>query len=78
MEKSDDLLWSIRRTIVPVVAGFLLSQAARVGFDIPEADLVGVLESLVTGVYYIVVRLAEERVPALGVMLGGARRPRYE
>jgi len=74
---TTDLLYSIRRTVVPIVAGFLLSQAARVGFDIPQDDLVGVLESLVTGAYYIVVRLAEERLPALGLLLGATRRPTY-
>jgi len=72
-----DLLLSLRRTLVPVAAGYLLSQAARVGFAIPADQLVGVLEAIVTGAYYSAVRIAELRWPALGVLLGAARQPTY-
>jgi len=73
----SDLLYSIRRTFVPLIVGFLLAQAARVGFDIPAEDLTGVVESLVTGVYYAVVRVAETYWPPIGVLLGATRQPTY-
>jgi hypothetical protein len=76
-EQKRDLERSIRRTLVPIVAGFLLSQAARVGLSIPESDLVGVLEAIVTGAYYSVVRILEMRYPQVGVLLGALSTPRY-
>jgi hypothetical protein len=72
-----NLLVSLRRTLVPVLVGFLLSQAARAGFDIPAEQLTGVLEALVTGSYYAVVRIAEQYAPALGILLGASKQPRY-
>lgn len=72
-----DLVLSIRRTIVPLIVGFILAQGARWGFDIPPSDLTGVIESLVTGVYYTLVRLAETYWPQLGVLLGGRSQPEY-
>ena len=72
-----NLLVSLRRTLVPVAVGFLLAQAARVGFDIPAEDLTGVLEALVTGSYYAVVRIAEQYAPALGILLGASKQPHY-
>ena len=72
-----DLLTSLRRTLVPIVVGFLLSQAARAGFSIPAEQLTGVIEALVTGSYYAVVRIVEQYWPAAGVLLGASRQPRY-
>jgi len=72
-----NLLVSLRRTLVPVVVGFLISQAARAGLDIPAEELTGVLEALVTGGYYAVVRIAEQYAPALGILLGASKQPRY-
>ena len=72
-----NLLVSLRRTLVPVAVGFLLSQAARIGFDIPAEELTGVLEALVTGGYYAVVRIAEQYAPAVGILLGASKQPRY-
>ena len=72
-----NLLVSLRRTLVPVAVGFLISQAARAGLDIPAEELTGVLEALVTGGYYAVVRIAEQYAPALGILLGASKQPRY-
>jgi len=71
----DDLLVSIRRTVVPIVVGVLA--ASFVG---PHVDL-GALEHVVSGVvsavYYVVLRLVEGRVPAAGVLLGAKKQPTY-
>jgi hypothetical protein len=74
---NTDVLTSLRRTLVPIAVGFLLSQAARVGFDIPADQLTGVIEALVTGTYYSVVRILEVKFPGLGVLLGATRQPKY-
>ena len=73
-----DLLLSLRRTLVPVAVGFLLAQAARVGLDLPADQLTGVVEALITGVYYSVLRIVELRVPQVGILLGALQQPRYE
>lgn len=71
----DDLLVSIRRTIVPIIVGVLA--ATFVG---PHVDL-GALEHVVSGVvsavYYVVIRLVEGRNPAFGVLLGATKQPTY-
>lgn len=77
-DQKRDLEVSLRRTFVPIVAGFLLAQAARIGLDIPADDLTGVLEALVTGAYYAVLRIVELRYPQVGVLLGALAKPRYE
>lgn len=77
MSDQNDLLLSLRRTLVPVIVGFLLAQAARAGFDIPAEQLTGVIEALITGAYYAAVRIAEQYWPAVGVLLGASRQPRY-
>lgn len=73
----DDLWYSIRRTIVPIVVGYLLAQAARYGFHIPEEALTGVLEPIFAGAYYVVVRYLEMKFPQLGLMLGALKQPTY-
>lgn len=74
----DDLWYSIRRTLVPLVVGWLLAQAARYGFAIPEDALTGVLEPIFAGAYYVVVRWLEMKFPQLGVLLGALKQPYYE
>lgn len=76
-EKLEDLILSLRRTLVPIVVGFLLAQAVRAGFDIPAEELTGVVEAIITGLYYTVVRFFELRFPAAGIMLGAMKTPTY-
>ena len=73
----NDYLIAIIRTIVPAVVGLLIAQAARAGFDIPQAELVVVVEAFCIGVYYVAVRYAESIYPGLGVLLGVSREPSY-
>jgi hypothetical protein len=70
------------RTFVPygvgVVLGWLLLHTGlnlHGGF---EAGLDAVLVAAVINVYYIVIRLVEEKEPAIGVLLGATSRPVYE
>lgn len=75
--QENDILVSLRRTIVPIIVGFLLARAVRLGFDIPSESLTGVVEAVVTGVYYTVVRLIESVWPSAGALLGARKQPRY-
>jgi hypothetical protein len=74
---TSDLLLSLRRTLVPVVVGYLLARTARFGLNLPPEQLTGVVEALVTGGYYALIRVAESYWPAAGVLLGATRQPRY-
>ena len=76
-KNTDDLLLSLRRTLVPILVGFLLAQATRAGFAIPADQLTGVIEALITGTYYAIVRIVEVSWPAAGVLLGASKQPRY-
>ena len=71
----DDLLVSIRRTVVPIVVGVLSAS-----FLSPHVDLgalTHVVSGVVSAVYYVVVRLVEGRNPAFGVLLGAQKQPTY-
>lgn len=72
---------SVIRTVVPVIVGVLLGQAARIGLDLPAGAVTEVVTVVVTGAYYAVARLVEQRWPALGRVLLSAglsrRAPMY-
>ena len=75
MLNKDDLLVSLRRTLVPMVVG-LVGGSFLAGFVDPEA-LEKVVTGAVTAVYYLVVRLLESKMPAFGVLLGSRKQPVY-
>ncbi|ASU81494.1 hypothetical protein CDO52_00680 [Nocardiopsis gilva YIM 90087] len=56
---------SIVRTVVPVIVGVLLAQAARIGLDLPEGAMTEIVTVVVTATYYAVARLVEEHVSPL-------------
>lgn len=69
---------SLIRTLVPIVAGTLLALLARagLGIDVAGQEALGAwFESLFIGVYYLVVRLVETKVPQVGWLLGLAQTP---
>lgn len=69
---------SLIRTIVPVVAGAVISWLALVNLNIDtegQTALASLLTALLTGGYYIVVRLIETKVPQVGWLLGLAKTP---
>ncbi|RKS68994.1 hypothetical protein BZB76_6133 [Actinomadura pelletieri DSM 43383] len=75
------MLDSVIRTLVPLVAGLLLTQAAKLGLDISEGTVTELVTVLATAAYYILGRLTEARLPRLGgalLSLGLTRRvPNY-
>ncbi|CAL9431220.1 hypothetical protein SUDANB21_02055 [Streptomyces sp. enrichment culture] len=82
------LLPSVLRTLVPLVAGWIIVAVTGLGFSI-DSDVVQTAVALgVAGAYYVVFRIVErvaERVAwpawvqgAAGALLGWAKPPRYE
>ncbi len=75
MLNKDDLLVSLRRTLVPMIVG-LVAGSFLAGYVNPDA-LDEVVTGAVTAVYYLVVRLLESKIPAFGVLLGSRKQPVY-
>jgi uncharacterized membrane protein YfcA len=71
----DDLLVSIRRTLVPMIVG--LVAGSFLGPYVDPDSLEKVVTGLVTAVYYVGLRLLEGRNPAFGVLLGAKKQPTY-
>ena len=71
----DDLLVSIRRTVVPIVVGVLAATFLGPHVDLGASE--HVVSGVVSAVYYVVVRLVEGRNPAFGVLLGATKQPTY-
>lgn len=57
---------SIVRTVVPLVVAVVLGQAARAGLDLDDQAVTSIVTVVVGYLYYQVVRLVEQRVPAVG------------
>ncbi|MFE0270801.1 hypothetical protein ACFWZY_01475 [Streptomyces sp. NPDC058992] len=81
-----NLLASVLRTVVPVIAGALLTLTGAVGINVDSTQAAIVVTALVTAAYYLVFRLAEQAAARLrwawlrraaGVLLGWARPPQY-
>jgi len=68
---------SVRRTVVPALAGIVLAAAARANFDLPAEHVTGLIEAVFITVYYSTVRMVERYVPEAGVFLGAFIQPRY-
>lgn len=74
----NPLVASIIRTLIPLLAGQLLALLAAVGLNLDTAGqgaLTDWLGVTLAGVYYIIVRLVETKVPAVGWLLGLAKSP---
>lgn len=77
MTRNDQLV-ALVRTVVPAVVGLLLAAAAKANIDIDGGALNGIVDAVVIGVYYLVVRQLEKRWPKFGVLLGIPKQPTYQ
>lgn len=75
MLNKDDLLVSLKRTLIPVVVG-LVAGSFLAGYVDPDA-LEKVVSGAITAVYYLAVRLLEAKVPSFGLLLGSKKQPVY-
>lgn len=72
------LLTSIIRTVVPLVLAPLLTWAAKAGLDVDSTAIATLIGTVLTVIYYAVVRSLETIVkPAWGWLLGVAKVPAY-
>lgn len=72
-------LLSLVRTLAPIAAGWLITQALRLGVHVDSATIVSLLTAGFSAVYYAVFRWAELHISArFGWLLGYATPPQYE
>lgn len=73
-----DIIISLRRTIVPIVVGWIIAQLLRLGIDADASLLTPIFNELVIAVYYTLARLAESRWPGrTSILLGSLSQPHY-
>ncbi|MEW1700370.1 hypothetical protein [Streptomyces sp. NPDC091278] len=71
-------LLSLIRTIAPIVAGWLITQALRLGVEIDPGSVESLVTSAFAAIYYAAFRFAELRLsPKFGWLLGWSRPPEY-
>lgn len=79
VNNTNPLIASIIRQVVPLVVGWVLGTLASIGLNIDgpgQLWLTTAVTALVTGIYYIVIRLLETYVwPKLGWLIGLAKSP---
>ena len=69
---------SVVRTAVPVIVGAIVTLALKAQVELDTGVITQAVTTVVTVVYYAVVRTLETRFgPAWGWLLGYARAPRY-
>lgn len=76
----NDLVTSIIRTVTPSIVGAILAALTSAGINLDAqaaANLTGFLTALFGGLYYVIVRLLEQRNAKAGILLGKAKQPEY-
>lgn len=69
---------SVLRTVVPLLVGYFAAWPVAGWFGLQDDQVTSLVTLLVTAVYYLAVRLAEQYVePNIGWLLGWAGRPVY-
>lgn len=77
----SDLVPSLIRTWTPLAVGGVVSWAATQGISVSDSArsaLLVTLTAAISGGYYALVRLAEQKWPALGWLLGTPTQPSYD
>nr|WSY50628.1 hypothetical protein OG999_11230 [Streptomyces sp. NBC_00886] len=81
-----NLFVSFMRTVVPIVAGLVLTVLVRIGVTFDSAAVASVVTAVLTGAYYTVFRLLETFAVKIrnrplaavaGILLGWATPPDY-
>ncbi|OLT42478.1 hypothetical protein BJF87_24690 [Gordonia sp. CNJ-863] len=76
----NDTVTAYIRTYAPLIAGFVIGQAANIGLDLDTAQepLVAVITVTAGAAYYALARLVGRRYPKVeAVMLGSSKTPTY-
>ncbi|MCT9003864.1 hypothetical protein [Streptomyces rhizosphaerihabitans] len=81
-----NLFASFMRTVVPIVAGLVLTLLVHIGVDFSSASVASAVTALLTGLYYTTFRLLETLALKIrsrplatvaGILLGWATPPEY-
>ena len=76
-----DFVTSLIRTYVPIGVGALASYLVTRGIEIDanaQLGLVTFLTAVLQGVYYLIARILEARMPSIGgLLLGSSKKPEY-
>jgi hypothetical protein len=72
---SSDILVSLKRTLVPIIVGAVAASALKQWVDIVLFE--EIVASVISIVYYTVLRFLEVKVPAVGFLLGSRQQPVY-
>ena len=70
----SNLTIAIVRTVVPFIYSFLITW----GIQVDEAELAGLLTTVIGGGLHAVISTVERRFPAAGWLLGKAKAPAYD
>lgn len=76
----SDVVPSLIRTWTPIGVGAVISWAATQGLSVSDSTksgLVALLTAVISGAYYALVRVAEQKWPQLGWLLGSPSQPSY-
>lgn len=76
----NDTFIGLIRTWVPIAVGAVIAWLATAGLQLDketQAAAVVALTGLIQAAYYTVVRLLENKYPAVGWLLGKAKTPTY-
>jgi len=68
---------SLRRTVIPLVAGWAITYLVKVGADIDHGVAGLWLQGLITTLYYGAIRFIEMSKPKAGILIGGVAPPTY-
>ena len=77
----NDLVIATIRTAVPSFIGTFVLLLTHYGIELDEAGVAGLTAfviSLATAAYYLLVRVAAKKWPALELLLGVAKKPEYK
>lgn len=77
----NDLVISTIRTAVPAFVGAVVALLAGWGIPIDDSAVMGFqafVFALLTGLYYLLVRLVAKKYPKLEWLLGSPKAPSYE
>jgi len=75
-----EFVTSLIRTYVPILVGQVAAWLALKGVQLDDQTVVAAtaaLGGLLSAVYYLVVRLIEQKFPQIGVLLGSTKKPEY-
>lgn len=76
--EKNNVFVSIKRTLIPVLVGALLSVFTTWGFDLDPDAVASVLTGIYSGVYYVAARWLERKFPSIGgFLLGDSTEPTY-